>query len=120
MLWKSFSLGWSLVRATGIYKPHRFMFSQGRASELMVSSHNWLRDKRKFTPEKSTKIDLYKILQDPEVRQQLRERKMIHFLSEVPKGLWCEAQVKLLVGTAKHRRQMHQPHAEDQEAHLLV
>jgi hypothetical protein len=71
-------------------------------------------------PEKSTKFLLCRVLQDIEVRRQLWERKIIHFLSEVSKGIWCGAQVKLLCGTAKDRRQKHQPQAENQAGHPSV
>ena len=45
------------------------------------------------------------MLQDLEVRQLLKERKVIHFVKRVPQGLWWVVLEQLLSGTAKESRQ---------------
>jgi hypothetical protein len=44
---------------------------------------------------------VYETLQDLKIRQQLKERKVIHFLIRVPQGLWCGVLQELLCEAIK-------------------
>jgi len=84
------------------------------------SSQDRLREQSGYAPENVTKFLVYKIFQELEIRQQLKERKVFHFLKRVPPGTPCGVLGKLLAESAKERRQKHQQQSEEQEVHNSV